>query len=185
MFGVPVEWRLAAMAGKPVSTRPIIQVTATLDLTGRPTRVTRAAGGSHSLPLPLRLQPRLQLGNWTTFGSNFQNTIKHFRIATPLATPEDFCCVVYAPGIGGKADNYTGQYLGKTDTKKTQLDIYRNSLKGYDMPDSPGADEILGRDGSFSWWARGQKKKTGWAKTTDAQIGFGRGPGPTSRSFSG
>ena len=44
MIGVPVEWRLAAMAGKPVSTRPIIQVTATLDLTGRPTRVTRAAG---------------------------------------------------------------------------------------------------------------------------------------------
>lgn len=107
----------------------------------------------------------------------FQNTIKHFRIATPFAAPEDFCCVVYAPGIGGKADNYTGQYLGKTDTKKTQLDIYRNSLKGYDMPDSPGADEILGRDCSFSWWARGQKKKTGWAKTTDAQIGVRTGPG--------
>ena len=88
-----------------------------------------------------------------------------------MATPEDFYSVVYAPGISGKPDNYTWQYMGKTYTKKTQLNIYSNFLKGYDMPDPPGADEILGLDGSFLWWAPGQKKKTGWAKTTEGQVG--------------
>ncbi len=105
----------------------------------------------------------------------FQNTIKHFRIPTPLATPEDFYSVVYAPGISGKPDNYTWQYMGKTYTKKTQLNIYSNFLKGYDMPDPPGADEILGLDGSFLWWAPGQKKKTGWAKTRPSRGPAGAG----------
>jgi len=38
-------------------------------------------------------------------------------------------------------------------------------------PIPPGCGRKLGLDGSLLWWAPGQKKKTGWAKTTEGQVG--------------
>ena len=144
MFGVPVEWRLGAMS------RETSQYKAYPPGDGNSgphwsTNTSDAGGGWIGFTaFTPAIAAKASIGQLDDVQIYFQNTIKHFRIATPLAAPEDFCCVVYAPGIGGKRTITPGNIWGRRDTKKTQLDIYRNSLKGYDMPDPPGADEILG-----------------------------------------
>ena len=177
MFGVPVEWLLAAMSWE-TSQYKAYHAGNGGSAPHWSTNTSDAGGGLIGFtPFTPAIAAKDPIGQLDDVQIYFQNTIKHFRIPTPFATPEDFYSVVYAPGISGKPDNYTWQYMGKTYTKKTQLNIYSNFLKGYDMPDPPGGDEILGLDGSFLWWAPGQKKKTGWAKTTEGQVGVRSGPG--------
>ena len=126
MFGVPVEWLLAAMSWETSQYKA--------DHAGnggsaphRSTNTSDAGGGLIGFtPFTPAIAAKDPIGQLDDVQIYFQNTIKHFRIPTPLATPEDFYSVVYAPGISGKPDNYTWQYMGKTYTKKTQLNIYSN-----------------------------------------------------------
>lgn len=80
----------------------------------------------------LRMTPMEQLS--TQVEAYFRNNISRFKVPTPFATIEDFYCVVYAPGISGKPDSHTWQYLGTTYNKGKQMGIYRNFLSGYDYP---------------------------------------------------
>ncbi len=105
-----------------------------------------------------------------------RSRIRDYRIPTPFASPEDFYCVVYAPGISGKPDSYTWTYLGKTYSKKTQMDIYRGFLARYDMPKTGDAMDD-GDDASLLWWVPGEKKQVGPAKTNAANVPVYSGPG--------
>lgn len=170
-FDVPVEWLLAAMSWETT------QYKAYHADTGHWARNTSDAGGGlvGFTPFSPALQAKTPVQQLDDVEIYLRNIIKAYKIPTPFATPEDFYCVIYAPGISGKPDTYTWPYLGKTYTKKTQMDIYRGFLNRYDMPKT--GDDLQGTEDSFLWWAPGQKKQVGWAKTTDGNVPVYAGPG--------
>jgi hypothetical protein len=174
-FDVPVEWLLAAMSWE--TTQYTAYNPEKLTNGFHWARNTSDGGGGlvGFTPFPSNIAAKTPVEQLDDVEIYFRNTIKHFKIPSPFASPEDFYCVVYALGISGKPDSYTWTYLGKTYTKKTQLDIYRGFLGRYDMPAT--GDDLQGTEGSFLWWAPGQTKKVGWAATTDANVPVRSGPG--------
>jgi len=173
-FDIPVEWLLAAMSWETT------QYAAYHPDTGRWARNTSDAGGGlvGFTPFSPALAAKTPVEQLDDVEIYLRNTIKRFKIPTPFASAEDFYCVVYAPGISGKPDSYTWDYLGTTYTKKKQLDIYRGFLSRYDRPQT--GDELDGTEDSFLWWAPGQTKKVGWAATTEGSVPVRSGP---ARSF--
>jgi hypothetical protein len=175
-FEIPVEWLLAAMSWETT------QYAAYHPKTGAwGTNATDAGGGLIGFtPFSAALKAMTPLQQLDHVEPYLKNTIKNFKIATPFESPEEFYCVIYAPGIRGKPESYTWSYMGTTYVKKTQMDIYRKKhLAKYDMPKTGDDldDAGDGTDGSFLWWAPGQKKQIGWAKTTDGNVPVYSGPG--------
>jgi hypothetical protein len=176
-FDIPVEWLLAAMSWETTQYIAYHPDTGTWG-----TNTSDAGGGLIGFtPFSADLKKMTPIEQLDHVGPYLQRVIKNFKIATPFESPEEFYCVIYAPGIRGKPESYTWQYLGKTYTKKTQMDIYRGFLGRYQMPQTgDDMDEDDTSDGSFLWWAPGQKKRIGWAKTTDANVQVYSGPGRTN-----
>ncbi|HYM79210.1 MAG TPA: hypothetical protein VE377_24760 [Candidatus Dormibacteraeota bacterium] len=167
---IPVEWLLAAMSWETT------QYAAYHPDTNSWARNTSDGGGGlvGFTPFTPALAAKAPIDQLDDVENYLRNTIKNFKIPTPFASPEDFYCVIYAPGISGKPDSYTWSYMGTTYTKGTQMGIYRGFLGRYDMPKT--GDDLEGTDDSFLWWAPGEKKQVGWAKTTDANVPVRSGP---------
>lgn len=170
-FDIPVEWLLAAMSWETT------QYSAYHSDKGTWARNTTDAGGGlvGFTPFTPALAAKAPIDQLDDVEIYLRNTIKHYKIPTPFASPEDFYCVIYAPGISGKPDTYTWDYMGTTYTKGKQMGIYRGFLNRYDMPQT--GDDLQGTDDSFLWWAPGLKKQVGWAKTTDGNVPVRSGPG--------
>jgi hypothetical protein len=173
-FDIPVEWLLAAMSWETT------QYKAYHPETGTWARNTLDGGGgligfTPFSPTLAKMTPAEQIDHVEPY---LRKTIKDYKIPTPFASPEDFYCVIYAPGISGKPDTYTWSYKGQTYVKKDRMDIYRRHLAKYDMPQT--GDDLDGTPDSFLWWAPGQKKQVGSAKTTDSNVPVYAGP---SRSY--
>jgi hypothetical protein len=166
-FGVPVEWLLAGMSWE-TSHYKAYNPNKVWDRNQKKwidpgdyhgdipvdemhwARNTHDGGGGLVGFTPLGRAKALKnpLQQLTDVEEYLRTRIRDFRVPTPFASPEDFYCVIYAPGISGKPDSYSWVYQGKTYSKKTQMDIYRN-----------------------------QKKQVGWAKITDVAADIRSGPG--------
>lgn len=174
-FDIPVEWLLAAMSWETT------QYTAYHPKTNTWARNTQDGGGGLIGFTPFsdtlaKMTPVDQIDHVEPY---LRNTIKNFKIPTPFASAEDFYCVIYAPGISGKPDSFTWTYQGVKYVKKERMDVYRGHLARYDMPQT--GDDLQGTDAAFLWWAPGQKKQVGAAKTTEGNVPVYSGPG---RSYS-